>query len=96
MINKVNNLEKLTQIIKEGKPVEVLFDLGKGEKRTELLVTYLEDSIKISDRIASPPLIKLCLADSGVSIDIEDSDKHLDRYSYRNLRPQRTVFEQPT
>jgi len=95
MTKRVNTPEELGVVIREGKPIEVLYDLGEGEKRTELLVTYIDGESRISDRIASSPLIKLCEKDGGISMDITDSDKKADRYSYKNLTPRGAVFEAP-
>ena len=58
-------------------------------------MTYIDQN-RIADRIASSPLIKLYRANGGISMDITDSDRDANGYSYRNLRTQGTVFEQPT
>jgi len=96
MIKRINELEKLGEVIERGEPAEVLYGLGEGRNRTELLVTYIDGSRRITDRIASPPLIKLYGNNGAVSMDITDSDENADRYAYRNLRPLGAVFEQPT
>ena len=96
MIKRVSRLEDLGKIIKRGEPAEVLYELGEGRERTELLVTYIDGSNRITDRIASSPLIQLCRDSDGISMDITDSDKNADKYSYRGLRPNGAVFEPPT
>ena len=91
MEKRADKLEKLERIINEGNPTETLFELGEGEKRTGLLVTYIDGESIISDRITSSPLIKLYNTNGRISMDIDDSDKG-DRYSYKNLKPQGAVF----
>ncbi len=95
MIKRVNKLEEVGEIIGEGKPVEILYDLGKEGGRTELLVTYVDGGSRVSDRITSSPLIKLCENKGGISMDITDSNQNADGYSYTGLRPQGVVFRQP-
>ncbi len=95
MTKRVKNPEELGAIINERKPTEVIYDLGEGKKRTELILTYMDGRSKISDRIASSPLIKLCAQNGAVSMDITDSDTNADRYSYKNLTPKGAVFETP-
>ena len=95
MIKRVNRLEELGAIIRKREPTEVLYDLGEGEERTELLMTYIDGDSRATNRIASSPLIKLYRSKGGISMDITDSDRNADGYSYKNLRPQGAVFEQP-
>ena len=95
MTKRVNKLEILCEIIREGKPAEVLYDLGKGKERTEALVTYNDGNIETYNRITSSPLIKLSEDNGGISMDITDSDKNADVYSYKGLRPHGAVFEKP-
>ncbi len=95
MTKRVYNPEELGAVIRERKPTEVLYDLGEGGKRTELIVTYMDGKSKISDRIASSPLIKLCEQEGNISMDITDSDTNADRYSYKNLRPKDATFGKP-
>ena len=95
MIKRVNNPEELGDIINEGKPTEVLYDLGEGKKRTELIVTYMDGESRISGRIVSSPLVKLCEKNGYTSMDIVDSDKNADGYSYRDLTPKGAIFEKP-
>ena len=95
MTKRVNRLEELGEIIREGKPAEVLYDLGKGKERTEALVTYNDGNIETYNRITSSPLIKLYEDNGGISMDITDSDQNADGYSYTGLRPQGVVFGQP-
>ena len=92
----VNTLEDLGEIIERGEPAEVLYDLGKGEERTEVLMTHFGRNGKTVTRTASSPLITLSKDNGGISMDIIDSDRDANGYSYRNLRPQGAVFEQPT
>ena len=80
MTKRVNRLEELGEIIREGKPAEVLYDLGKGKERTEALVTYIDGDSRISDRITSSPLIRLYEDNGGISMDITDSDGNADGY----------------
>ncbi|HEA46164.1 MAG TPA: hypothetical protein ENH99_00055 [Candidatus Pacearchaeota archaeon] len=96
MIKRVNNLEELGEMIELGMPAEVLYDLGKGKERTELLVTSIDRESRMTNRIASSPLIRLHRDESGTLMDITDSDEDKDRYSYKNLRPLKADFEQPT
>lgn len=92
----INRLDKLGEIITRGEPAEVLYDLGQGEERTELLVTYSDGKSRITDRIASSPLIQLSIDKDGILMDITDSDENADAYSYKNLRPDGAIFKQPT
>ena len=96
MTKRVNNLEKLGEIIERREPAEVLYELGEGRERTELLVTYIDGDSRITNRIASPPLTQLRRDNDEVSMDFTDSDKAADRYFYRGLRPRGTVFEMPS
>ena len=96
MIKRVNRLEDLGEVIERGEPAEVLYDLGKGKERTEALVTYIDGNSRMHDRITSSPLIKLCKANGGISMDITDSNQNADGYSYTGLRPQGVVFGKPT
>ena len=95
-VSKINRLEELGEIIERGEPTEVLYDLGEGEERTELLVTYTDGSNNYSSRIASSPQIRLYEDESGTLMDITDSNENGDRYSYRNLRPLGAEFEMPS
>ncbi len=103
MVKRVNNLEELdvirnpkelSRIINEGKPTNVLYDLGKGPDRTELMVTHFCKGGEFLQRIASSPLIKLCEMEGGLSMDITDSNP-TDLYSYRNLTPHNAVYGKP-
>jgi len=96
MVKEVNRLEELGKIIRDGKPAEVLYDLGKGRERTELLVTYIDGDSRVTDRIASSPQVRIYEEDGRPLMDISDSDKDADSYSYKNLRPRGAVFEPPT
>jgi hypothetical protein len=96
MIERVNALEELGAIIKREEPRTVLYDLGEGEERTELLVTSIDGDSRATNRIASSPQVTLYRSNSRTLMDITDSDKDADRYSYRNLKPQGTVFEPST
>ena len=95
MVKRVNRLEDLGELIRARKPAEVLYDLGEGEKRTEILLTYIDGDSIASTRIATPPVIKLYDDNGRLLMDINDSDKDADRYSYSGLTPQGAVFEQP-
>lgn len=95
MIKRVSRLEELGEIIREREPTEVLYDLGKGEERTELLVTHINEKSSITNRIASSPLIKLYGDNGEILMDITDSNRNTDGYSYRGLRPRGAVFEPP-
>ena len=96
MIKRVNRLEELGEIIREREPTEVLYELGKeGKERTELLLTCIDGSSRITERIASSPLIKLYGDNGEILMDITDSDRNADVYSYRGLRPLGAVFEPP-
>ncbi|MCH7534935.1 MAG: hypothetical protein IH948_04195 [Bacteroidetes bacterium] len=57
-------------------------------------MTYI-DGNRITDRIASSPLIKLYRSNGEISMDITDSDRNADGYLYRDLRPLGAVFKQP-
>ena len=94
-VSKVNGLEELGEIIRRGQPAEVLYDLGEGEERTELLVTYIDGDSRTTNRIASSPQIRLYKDGGGTLMDITDPDENGDGYAYRNLRPRGAVFEQP-
>ena len=94
-VSKVNRLEELGEIIERGQPAEVLYDLGEGEERTELLVTYIDGNNRTT-RIASSPKIRLYEDKSGTLMDITDSDEGANRYSYRSLRPLGAEFEMPS
>ncbi len=96
MIKRVNRLDELGEIIGFGEPTEVLYDLGEGKERTELLVTYIDGNSRTINRIASSPQVRLYKDKSGTLMDITDSDENADRYAYKNLRPLGTDFEQPT
>ena len=96
MIKRVNRLEELGKVIERGVPTEVLYDLGEGEERTELLVTYIDWKSRITDRIASSPLINIYRNNGEILMDITDSDRNADGYLYRGLRPRGAVFEPPT
>ena len=96
MIKRVNRLEELGEIIELGEPIEVLYDLGEGRERTELLVTYIDGNSRTTNRIVSSPQIRLYKNKSGTLMDITDSDEATDRYSYRGLRPLGAEFEMPS
>ena len=94
---RVNTLENLSEIIERGEPAEVLFDLGEGRERTELLVTQSDGSSRATNRISSSPRIKLYRgADGELLMDFADSDERADRYSYIGLTPRGAVYESPT
>lgn len=95
MIKRVDNPQDLGNLIDEGKPVDVEYDLGEGEKRTELIVTYTDGASVISHRIASSPLVRLYEDSGEVYMDITDSNTSTDAYSYGNLTPREAVFELP-
>lgn len=96
MIKRVNSLEKLGKIINSGKSDKMIYDLGKGEERTEILVTYIDGNTRVSDRIDSSPLVQLSQTEEGISMDISDSNENSDGYSYKNLKPSNAIYEQPT
>ena len=93
MIKRVNRLEELGGIIREGKPTEVLYDLGEGDERTELLVTHIDGSSRTTNRITSFPQIRIYRNEGRTLMDITDSDEAADRYSYNGLRPIGAEFE---
>ena len=97
MTKRVNNPQDLGNLIREGKPTEILYDLGNGEERTELLVTswYEGEDSRISHRIKSSPLVKLSKENGETLMDITDSDLDADSYSYEGLRPRKVVYGQP-
>jgi len=104
LISMINTLFQLGRVMIEGKPTEELYDLGKGEKRSELLVTRIDGDTNVTDRIASSPLVKVTRDDKGVLVDITDSGEDIDvrpseaeeyvrGYAYRGLRPCKAVLE---
>jgi len=95
--SRVKTLEQLGDVLGRGEPGEVIYDLGEGRERTELLLTYIDGNRKITDRIESSLLITLSEDDHGIiSMEIIDSDKKADGYLYRGLIPQGVDFEPPT
>ncbi len=96
MKKRINKLEELGEMIRKRNPTEVLYDLGKGEEKTELLVTYIDENTKVTNRIASSPQIKLYSENNKTLMDISDSDNNADRYFYKNLTPCNATFESPT
>ena len=91
----INRLEELGDVIKKGNPTEVLYGLGKGSKRTELQVTHVNGSTKISNRIASSPRFRLYRGKREILMDITDSDEDADCYTFRGLKPNGVDFEPP-
>jgi hypothetical protein len=87
----VNTPEGLGEVINRGRPTKAIYDLGKGEKRKELLVTLTDGNTKKTDRITSSLLFELCKTNGRTSMNITDSDGH----SYRNLTPLGADFEEP-
>tara|TARA_Y100000310_G_C20647840_1_gene797652 strand:- start:1481 stop:1870 length:390 start_codon:yes stop_codon:yes gene_type:complete len=97
MIKRVNNPKELGAVINEEYQGDILYDLGEGGKRTELIVTHVDESLgenKVvkSDRIAYSPLIRLYEDNEGILIDVTDSDSEP---LYEGLRPQEAIFEDP-
>lgn len=90
----INRLDKLGEVIREGAPAEVLYDLGRGEERSELLVVFIDGENIVATRIDSSPQIRLSRDDRGLLMDISDSGEG-DRYSYTNLRSTGATFEPP-
>jgi hypothetical protein len=95
MTKRIDNPEDLAGVINERKPADVLYDLGKGEKRTELIVTHVDGDSRVSHRVNSDPLIRLYGDNGALSMDITDSNENNDGYSYRNLKPQGATFNNP-
>ena len=91
---RVTELEDLGERINSGTPAEILYDLGEGEKRTELLVSYIDKETNVSQRITSPPRISLRVANGRTLMDITDSDSNTDGYRYENLTPQGATYEE--
>ena len=89
MVERVNNLEKLGEIIRGSEATKVLYDLGEGKGRTELLVTHMAGDSRMSHRVSSSPLVRLY--GDGL-MDIVDSDKGNDAYSYLKLKPVGVEF----
>jgi len=95
-VSKVSRLEELGNIVRKGEPTEVFYDLGEGRERTELLVTYIDGDSRTTNRIVSSPQIRLYEDNGAVSMDIADSDRNADGYSYMRLRPLGAEFEIPS
>ncbi len=85
MTKRVNNLEKLGEVIRGRAPAKVSYGLGKEGKRSELLITYIDGRNSYSARIASSPFIQLRRdqgrtlmnitgSNNGTLRDIDDSD----------------------
>lgn len=98
MIKRVNNPEELSNVMRDGYQGDVLYDLGEGEKRTELIVTHVdenlgEDRVIKSDRIASPLQIRMQRSEDGrMSMDFtHQKGKPL----YENLRPKWAIYTAP-
>ena len=91
MTKRVKNLEKLAEIINNGAPVEVLFDLGEGTNRSVSYITYIDGKTTISDRIESSPKIRMYNEEGITFMDITDPT---DKYQYEGLTPQGAVFEE--
>ena len=97
MIKRVNNPEELSTIMRDGYQGDVLYDLGEGEKRTELIVTHVdenlgEDRVIKSDRIASPLQIRMQRSEGGMSMDFTHQDG---KPLYENLRPKWAIYTAP-
>ncbi len=95
-IKTLNRLDELGEVITRGEPAEVLYGLGQGEERTECIFTYRAGGVEVVSRIDSSPLVKLYRAKDGILMDITDSNGSSDKYSYKGLRPNGAIFEQPT
>jgi hypothetical protein len=72
MIKRVNRLDELGVEIVRGEPTEVLYDLGQGDDRTELLLTYMDGKDSYSARVNASPVITLRKDGGGTLIDITD------------------------
>jgi len=96
MIKRVSKLEELGEAIRQGEPSEILYGLGEGETKTNLHFTYVDGKRILDQRTGAPPLITLKRVNGQTSVDIVDSDKDEDRYSYTNLTPHKVTFERPT
>ena len=95
-LKTVYNPRELGDVINARKPSEVLYDLGEGERRTELLVTHLDgDNIISSDRIAISPRIRLYEEAGEISMDFIPSGRDVEGRPYKDLRLQGANFEQP-
>ncbi len=88
-----NQLQNLGELINEGKSTDLLYDLGKGKEKTELLITLIDGESKAIARIESSPRVSLTsIVEGETSMDITDSNKG-DKYCYKNLKPTGAVFE---
>jgi hypothetical protein len=95
MSETINNLRAFGEMINTGEPREVMYDLGEGPEKTELIITYIDGDKKVSERITSPPLVRLYSTADKTSMDITDLDSNPINDSYINLRPQKATFEDP-
>ncbi len=95
MVKRVNRLDDLGKLITEGTPLEVIYDLGQGKDRTELLVTHLREDTYLTNRISSSPRIRLYQGKNGTLMDFEDSNMDADSYSYKALTPQKAIYSAP-
>ena len=97
MIKRVNKLEEIAKIIGKREPTEIVYDLGQGKERIELLVTSIDEGSKtnISHRITSSPLIRLYQSGKEILMDITDSNKKSDAYSYNGLAPKGVILGEP-
>ena len=90
MTERVDDLQKLGEVVRAGKPVEVDYALGDGEEKTELIVTYLDGCRRISSRVASSPRIRLHKYRGRTLMDLKTEE-----CSYEGLRPNGVEFEPP-
>lgn len=60
--------------IVRGEPAEMLYRLGEGRERTELLLTHMDGNNRYSARIDSPPKITLRRENGRTLMDITDSN----------------------
>ncbi len=94
-VKTLRKLEDLEGAINKREPANILYDLGHNQERTELLVTYIDEETRVSERITTSPLVKLSVVEGKVLMDITDSDTSADKYKYANLTPENATYEAP-
>ena len=99
MTQTIDNLRELGDVINRGEPAEVIYDLGKGEDRTGLIVTLREraedgfrEGFNVSNRVNDSPLIKWYESAGETAMDITDPTDN--EFEYRGLRPKRAEFQE--
>ena len=75
MIKRVNTLERLGEVIVEGRPAKVEYGPGKGEKRAEALITYIPNrGSSYTARTKLPIRVELRRDNGETLMDITDPD----------------------